>query len=77
MHKVDTESLTDYITHINTTTNDLIALVPSTLCTMQNIIDKISIHTAITGLDQAKYGAFTFSLLLISTLDHTTMAMAF
>jgi hypothetical protein len=76
MRKDDGESLTDYITHINTATNDLIALAPSTLTT-QKIIDDIGVHAVLTGLDKAKYGAFTSSLLLISTLDRTTIATAF
>lgn len=76
MCKDNTESLTDYITCINTTTNDLIVLAPSTLI-MQNIINEIGIHVALMGLDQTKYRAFTSSLLLISTLDCTTMAMVF
>ena len=74
--KDDTESLTDYITHINAATNDLIALTLSTL-TIQNIVDEVSIHATITGLNQVEYGAFTSSLLLISTLDCTTISTAF
>ena len=72
----DTKSLTDYVTHTNSATNNLIALAPSTL-TIQNIIDVIGIHAAIAGLDQAEYGPFTLSLLLIGTLNHTTVSTAF
>ena len=74
--KEDSESLTDYVTRINSTTNDLIALAFSML-TIQNIIDEIGIHTAIVGLDQTEYGAFTSSLLLIGMLDCTTLSTAF
>jgi transposase InsO family protein len=76
IRKDDVESLTDYITRINTATNDLIALAPSTL-TVQNIIDEVGIHAAITGLDHVDYGAFTSSLLLLGTLDRAAIATAF
>ena len=76
IHKEDTESLTDYITRVNSATNDLIALAPSTL-TFQNIFDEIEIHAAITGLDHIEYGAFTSSILLLGILDHNTIATAF
>lgn len=74
--KDDTESLTDYVTHINVTTNDLIALMPSMLI-VQNIMDEVGIHAEIMGLNQIEYGAFTSSLLLISTLDHAIISTAF
>lgn len=76
IQKEDAESLTDYITWINTTTNDLKALAPSAL-TVQNIIDKIGVHVAIAGLNQIKYSTFTSSLLLIGMLDCTTVSTAF
>ena len=50
IHKEYAESLTDYITHVNSATNNLIALVPNML-TVQNIIDEIGIHAVIAGLD--------------------------
>ena len=56
--KDKTESLTDYVTRVNTATNNLIALTPSTL-TIKDILDKIGMHAAISGLDQTEYGAFT------------------
>ena len=74
--KEDGELLTDYITQINTATNDLISLAPSTL-TIQNVIDEIEIHTAIARLDHVEYGAFTSSILLLGTLDQAAISTAF
>ena len=74
--KEDGELLTDYITQINTATNDLISLVLSTLA-VQNTINEIGIHAAIAGLDHVKYGAFTSSILLLSTLDQAAISTAF
>lgn len=50
--------------------------MPGTLM-IQSIIDEIGIHAAIAGLDHIEYGAFTSSILLLSTLDHVGLAMAF
>lgn len=73
--KEEEESLTDYITHINTVTNNLITLAPSML-TIQNI-NEIGIHAVITRLDHVEYSTFTSSILLLSTLDHAAITMAF
>ena len=68
--------LTDYITRINTVTNNLITLAPSML-TIQNIINEIGIHAVITRLDHVEYSTFTSSIFLLSTLDHAAITMAF
>jgi gag-polypeptide of LTR copia-type len=76
IQKDDTESLTEYFSHITSATNDLIALAPSTL-TATDIINEIGVHAAISGLDQTEYGMFTSSLLLLGDLDHGKVATAF
>jgi hypothetical protein len=58
IHKDDTESLMEYFMHINSATNDLIGLAPSSLA-VSDIVNEIGIHAVISGLDQAEYGAFT------------------
>jgi hypothetical protein len=58
--KEDAESLSDHITHVNSATNELVALTPATL-TMKKIIDDIGTHTAISGLDHAEYVLHTES----------------
>jgi Pol polyprotein, beta-barrel domain len=76
IRKDDTESLTEYFTRINSATNDLISLAPSSL-TVPDIVNEISIHAAISGLHQAEYGAFTSSVLLLGKLDRRAIATAF
>ena len=71
----DLDNLT-VATHINSATNDHIALALSTL-TVQNVIDEIGIHTAIAGLDHIEYGPFTSSIPLLGILNHNTIATAF
>ena len=74
--KEDTETLTEYATRINSTSSELKALIPSKL-TVTDIIDEISIHAAVTGLDESEYGSFASSLLLLGMLNHTTLMNAF
>ena len=74
--KEDTETLTEYATRINSASSELKALVPSTL-TVTDIIDEVSIHAAVTGLDKTEYGSFASSLLLLGTLNRTTLMNAF
>ena len=74
--KEDTETLTEYVTQINSASSDLKAFVPSTL-TITNIINEVSIHAAITGLDEVEYGSFASSLLLLGNLNCTTLMSAF
>ena len=63
----DNGELMDYITQINTATNDLISLALSIL-TVQNVIDEIGIHATIAGLDHDEYGAFTSSYCSVSLI---------
>ena len=74
--KEDTEMLTEYATRINSASSELKALVPRTL-TVTDIIDEVSIHAAVTGLDETEYGSFASSLLLLGTLNRTTLMNAF
>ena len=74
--KEDTETLTEYATRINSTSSELKALIPSML-TVTDIIDEISIHAAVTGLVESEYGLFASSLLLLGTLNRTTLMNAF
>ena len=74
--KEETESLTEFATQVNSTFSELKALIPSNL-TVADIIDEISIHAAVTGLDKAEYGSFVSSLLLLGTLDCSTLTSAF
>ena len=52
------------------------AQVPTTL-TVEDIVNEIGIHTALTELDHKDYEAFTSSLLLFGKLDRATMVTAF
>ena len=74
--KEDTETLTEYATRINSASSELKALVPNTL-TVTDIIDEVSIHAAVTGLDEREYGSFASSLLLLGNLNRTTLMSAF
>lgn len=74
--KEDTEMLTEYATWINSASSELKALVPGTL-TVTDIINKVSIHAAVTGLDETEYGVFVSSLLLLRTLNRATLMNAF
>ena len=74
--KEETESLTEFATRINSTSSELKALIPSNL-SVTDIIDEISIHAAVTGLDEAEYGSFVSSLLLLGTLNRSTLMSAF
>jgi Pol polyprotein, beta-barrel domain/gag-polypeptide of LTR copia-type len=74
--KEDAESLSDYITCVNSATNELTALTPTTL-TSKEIIEEIGTHAAISGLEHAEYGWFTSSLLLLGKLNCGTITTAF
>jgi gag-polypeptide of LTR copia-type len=76
IHKEDSESLSDYITHVNSATNDLMALAPTTL-TISDIVNEIGVHAAMSGLNHTEYGSFTSLLLLLGKLDRGTITTAF
>ena len=76
IHKENTESLSDFITRVNTAGSNLKALIATTL-TVNDVIDEMCIHSAITGLGEGEYDSFTSSVLMIDNIDRAKVTEAF